>query len=430
MEYKSVVTAFLIADKKILLLRRSEKVGTHKGKWAAVSGYLEGSEDPLQRAQIEIQEELGLSPEYIDLVRAGEVLRAYDEQTKTVWIVHPFLFETRSNTIMLDWENAECRWIHPNELRSYETVPKLEETFDRVRCNFHSAPEELTKVMAGVDSLAKDKVHGASTIGRSAIQLLAATTEISGTTTTEEVFCNLLFAALKLRKVQPAMANVRNLVGMFLFSAARKEGSVSAADYGMLIRSLSEGMAQRSSGASEDASRNAVAILPEADHVLTHSYSSTVLRALELGMKGRKQFEVYATESYPGMEGRKLAKALAGLGVPVKLVADSAASSVISGVDIVLVGADSVLTDGSLLHKVGTKSIAAAAKERGIPFYSVCESMKFSTADFLGEPVQASNNLFDITPGHDVSEYITETGAVEPSEVENRIKLMLKEIYP
>jgi len=118
------------------------------------------------------------------------------------------------------------------------------------------------------------------------------------------------------------------------------------------------------------------------------------------------------------------------MGVPVKLVADSAVGSVIPDVGIVLVGADSVLTDGSLLHKVGTKSIAAAAKERGIPFYSVCESMKFSTADFLGEPVQAPNELFDITPNHNVSEYITESGAVDPSGVENRIRLMLKEIYP
>jgi len=185
LDYKSVITAFLISDKKILLLRRSEKVGTHKGKWAAVSGYLEGSEDPLQRAHIEIQEELGLPPEHISLVREGEVLRAYEEQPKTVWIVHPFLFETRSKIIRLDWENAEYRWIHPNELRSYETVLKLEETFDRVRCNFQSAREELTKVMAGVDALAKDKVHGASAIGRSAIQLLAATTEISETRTSE-----------------------------------------------------------------------------------------------------------------------------------------------------------------------------------------------------------------------------------------------------
>jgi len=430
LEYKSVVTAFLTADKKILLLRRSEKVGTHKGKWAAVSGYLEGSENPLRRAQIEIQEELGLSPKHVNLVRAGEVLRAYDEPTKATWVVHPFLFETRSPTIVLDWENAECRWIDPNELGSYETVPKLEETLDRVRCNFQSTPIMLTKVMAGIDSLSKDKVHGASTIGRRAIQLLAATTEVSETTTSEEMFCNLLFAALRLRKAQPAMANVSNLVGMVLFSAARKKSSVSAANYGNIIRSLSEAMAQRSNGASEDASRNAAAILPEDCHILTHSQSSTVLRALELGMKGGKQFEVYATESYPGMEGKNLAKALVSMEVPVKLVADSAVGSVIPDVDVVLVGADSVLTDGSLLHKVGTRNIAAAAKERGIPFYSVCESMKFSTADFLGEPVQAPNELFDITPNHNVSEYITESGEVDPSGVENRIRLMLKEIYP
>ena len=149
-------------------------------------------------------------------------------------------------------------------------------------------------------------------------------------------------------------------------------------------------MAQYSSDASEDAARNAVAILPEDGYVLTHSYSSTVLRALELGMKGRRRFQVYATESYPGMEGKQLAKALVDVGVPVKLVADSAVDSVMPDVDVVLVGADSVLADGSLLHKVGTRDIATAAHERGIPFYSVCETAKFSTADFLGEPVQTS----------------------------------------
>ena len=188
-------------------------------------------------------------------------------------------------------------------------------------------------------------------------------------------------------------------------------------------------MAQYSSDASEDASRDAVAILPEDGYVLTHSHSSTVLRALELGMKGRRRFQVYATESYPGMEGKQLAKALVDVGVPVKLVADSAVDSVMPDVDLVLVGADSVLADGSLLHKVGTRYIATAAHERGIPFYSVCETAKFSTADFLGEPVQTSN-LFDVTPSQYVSKYLTETGVVEPREVESRIGLMLREIYP
>jgi translation initiation factor 2B subunit (eIF-2B alpha/beta/delta family)/8-oxo-dGTP pyrophosphatase MutT (NUDIX family) len=431
LEYKNVVTAFLLADEKILLLKRSGKVGTNKGKWAAVSGYLEAGEDPLQRAQIEIIEELGLRPEHIRQARAGEILRAYDEQTNTVWVVHPFLFHTQSMAVTLDWESTEYRWIQPNELRSYETVPKLEETLDRVRCNFQSVPEKLSKVLAGIDALAGDKVHGASTLGRSALQLLAATTEISGiSNTTDEVFCNLLFTASKLRKAQPAMANVRNLVGMLLFSASEKKDSVSTPDYRKSIRTLAEEIAQQSSAASEDASRNAAAILPENGSVLTHSYSSTVLRALELGMKGGKQFVVYATESYPGMEGKNLAKALVGLGVPVTLIADSAIGSIIPSVQMVLVGADSILTDGSLLHKVGTKRIADAANKRRIPLYSACESIKFSTADFLGEPIQASTDLFDVTPSQSVSQYVTESGTVEPAEVESRIRLMLKEIYP
>jgi len=226
------------------------------------------------------------------------------------------------------------------------------------------------------------------------------------------------------------MANVRNQVGMLLYRAYQKENSVSAAEYGKLVRLLAEEMAHSSSDASEDAARNAVAMLPEDGYVLTHSHSSTVFRASELGMKSGRRFQVYATESYPGMEGKQLAKALIDAGVPVKLVADSVVGSVMPDVEVVLVGADSVLADGSLLHKVGTKGIAAAAHERGIPFYSVCETAKFSTADFLGEPVQSSNDLFDVTPNQYVTKYVTETGVVEPREVDSRIRLMLREVYP
>ena len=429
MEYKSVVTSFVTADGKVLLLKRSEKVGTHKGKWAGVSGYLEGSEDPLDRARVEIREELSLPPEQVTLVRAGEALRAYDEPTNTVWIVHPFLFEARSKRVELDWESAECRWVDPNELGLYETVPKLKETFDRVRCNFQTAQVTLAKVLKGIDTLAQDRVHGASALGRSALELMSASAEIEAATA-EEVFCNLLFTASKLRSVQPAMANVRNLVGMLLYRANQIEYSVSAAEYGQIVRALVEEIAQYSSDASEDAARNAVAMLPEDGHVLTHSHSSTVFRTLELGMKSGRHFNVYATESYPGMEGKQLAKVLIDVGVPVKLIADSAVDSVLQDMDIVLVGADSVLTDGSLLHKVGTRGIAAAAHERDIPFYSACETAKFSTADFLGEPVQTSNDLFDVTPSQYVSKYVTETGALEPREAENRIRLMLRQIYP
>ncbi len=430
MDYRSVVTSFLQADQRILLLRRSTKVGTHKGKWAAVSGFLEGSEGRLQRAQTEILEEVGLAREQISLIRAGEALRAFDEQTGTVWIVYPFLFEARSRRIRLDWENAECKWIEPNDLSSYETVPKLREAFDRVHCNLRSERPSLFNVLRGVEELAQDRVHGASFLGRQAVELLSAVAEASEAATAQELFCDLLLVASRLRMAQPGMAIIRNLVGMLLYQADLKRAAVSAAEFRTLIGSFTTELMERTEAGAEDASRNAVAFLPMDGHVLTHSYSRTVLRALELGIKGGRRLQVYATESYPGMEGKQLAKDLVKFGIPVKLVADSAVGSIIPDVDLVLVGADSVLTDGSLLHKIGTKNIATATHEREIPFYSVCETTKFSTADFLREPAEPSETLFDVTPSKYVSKFITETGPVEPPEVEDRIRFMLREIYP
>ena len=431
MEYKSVVTSFLLADQKILLLRRSEKVGTHSGKWAAVSGYLEVGEGPLQRAQIEIQEEVGLAPEQTRLVRAGEPLRASDEQTETVWIVQPFLFEALSKTIQLDWENAEFRWIDPNELSSYETVPKLKETYDRVRCNTQANPSALFKVLRDIEEVAHDRVRGASVLGREAIDLLSAAIEASEAATVEDLFCDLFLVGSRLRKAQPGMAIIGNLVGMLLYQAdVKRRGSASGSEFRQVISSLAKQLVGRSKEAAEDASRNSVTILPSDGYVLTHSYSSTVLRALELGKKSSRDFQVYVTESYPRMEGKQLAKDLVHVGVPVKLVADSAVESIITDVDLVLVGADSVLTDGSLVHKAGTRNIATTANEREIPFYSACETTKFSTSDFLGERVETSGTLFDVTPSKYVSKFITETGLVEPRDVEASIRVMLRKIYP
>jgi translation initiation factor 2B subunit (eIF-2B alpha/beta/delta family) len=91
-------------------------------------------------------------------------------------------------------------------------------------------------------------------------------------------------------------------------------------------------------------------------------------------------------------------------------------------------GADSVFSDGSLVNKAGTKDVAAAAKSNQVPFYVVTETAKFSTSHFLGQPVESSR-LFDLTPSEHVSSYLTELGIVRPSEVERRIREMLREVY-
>jgi translation initiation factor 2B subunit (eIF-2B alpha/beta/delta family) len=147
-------------------------------------------------------------------------------------------------------------------------------------------------------------------------------------------------------------------------------------------------------------------------------------------VKSKRKLTVYVTESSPGLEGKQLAKDLIGRGVPVRLIADSAVDPVISNVDSVIVGADSVLADGSVVNKIRTREIARLAHERGIPLNVVCESAKFSTIDLLGEPVRLEETLFDRTPSEYVSKIVTEKGLVEPRKVEAKVREMLSQLYP
>jgi 8-oxo-dGTP diphosphatase len=129
----NVVTVFLEHDGKILLLRRSQMVKTMKTMWAGISGYIE-NEDPLTRALKEIEEEVGLSNEKIKLLCVGRPIEAIESEKKpdVIWIVHPYLFHSNTNLIRIDWEHDELRWIKPQEIQNYETVPKLKEALTRV----------------------------------------------------------------------------------------------------------------------------------------------------------------------------------------------------------------------------------------------------------------------------------------------------------
>lgn len=130
-----IVTAFIEYRGKILLLRRSQKVKTMKGKWAGVSGYIEKSEEPVRRAITEIKEETGFTDENIKFLEEGKPLEAADRPNNITWVVHPFYFRSNTDDVQLDWEHDAYKWIHPSELEKFDTVPRLKEAFDRVFFN-------------------------------------------------------------------------------------------------------------------------------------------------------------------------------------------------------------------------------------------------------------------------------------------------------
>ena len=126
---KNVVTCFLKHNSQILILRRSHNVGSFRGKWAGVSGFIESTPD--EQAFTEIAEETRLSRDDVELVKKGLPLGVEGEGRR--WIVHPYLFNiTEKDKIEMDWEHNELKWIEPREIDNYDTVPMLKDALAEV----------------------------------------------------------------------------------------------------------------------------------------------------------------------------------------------------------------------------------------------------------------------------------------------------------
>lgn len=66
----------------------------------------------------------------------------FDKILNTQWKVHPFLFALSANSageedeilekLKIDWEHTVYKWIKPEEIKNYQTVPNLEKAWRRV----------------------------------------------------------------------------------------------------------------------------------------------------------------------------------------------------------------------------------------------------------------------------------------------------------
>jgi len=133
MHRTKIVTSFLKNSEDILLLKRSEKVKTMKNLWAGISGIIEGNEKPLERAEIEIFEEVGIKKSNIKLLKkCKSFLIESPQYANHQWEVYPFLFATENREIKLNWENSDSKWISVKELDDFSTVPSLGKVLARL----------------------------------------------------------------------------------------------------------------------------------------------------------------------------------------------------------------------------------------------------------------------------------------------------------
>jgi len=157
----------------------------------------------------------------------------------------------------------------------------------------------------------------------------------------------------------------------------------------------------------------------------------------EAHRQGKKP-RVYACETRPLLQGSRLTTLeLQRAKIPVTLIADSAAASVIDRCDLVLVGADRIAANGDTANKIGTKMLATLARAAHKPFYVVAPSSTFDPATRTGrqivveerdgEEVRAFagcraapartavfNPAFDVTPARLITGFITDRGILKP----------------
>jgi ribose 1,5-bisphosphate isomerase len=106
-------------------------------------------------------------------------------------------------------------------------------------------------------------------------------------------------------------------------------------------------------------------------------------------------------------------EALRGDELAVDLVDDSDAEHAVGTVDVLLLGADTVFRDGSLVNKVGTSGLAKAAKKAKVPVIVACEVIKLAPED----PRDPGEERFDLTPPKHIDLYVTEEGACPPQDI-------------
>jgi translation initiation factor 2B subunit (eIF-2B alpha/beta/delta family) len=391
-----VVTVFLRRRGRTLLVRRSDAVGTYRGQWGGVSGYVEGDPaDALVDARRELEEEVGV----LDAthVRTGDPVEVVDGDRE--WTVHPFLFEWNdTGDLTLNEELTTAEWVHPPTIFDRETVPALWDAYEAV------APT--------VADVRDDETHGSAYISIRALEVLRDRAAVA------DDWNAVAAVARALRDARPSMAALATRVDRVMYEADRTPEAV---------RERARDAVDDAVRADEAAAANAADLL--SGTVLTLSRSGTVTETL----LGARPERVVVAESRPACEGVDVAETLARAGLDVTLTTDAAVGYVLAeeSVDAAVVGADTVFSDATVANKVGTRLLALAAARDEVPLYVVTARDKITPGDDEFHPefgaddavydgdadVDVCNPTFDRTPPDLVTGVVTEGGVLDADGV-------------
>ncbi|PSP56101.1 ribose 1,5-bisphosphate isomerase [Halobacteriales archaeon QS_1_67_19] len=304
-----------------------------------------------------------------------------------------------------------------------------------------SDPEVHPTVADAAGDIASMEIRGAATIADAAAEALAAQAEDSDAETPDAFRAEMRAAARRLRETRPTAVSLPNALRYVLrgmdgdtVPELRESVADSAAEF---RRELDQ--------AQENLGRIGANRLRDGDTVMTHCHSTDALSCVEHALEQGKEISAIVKETRPRKQGHITAEWLREMGVSVTLIVDNAARRYLDDVDHVLVGADSIAADGSVINKVGTSGLAVNARERGVPIMVAAQTLKLHpdtmtghtveiemrderevlaedekariNGDTGGEGLTVENPAFDVTPPRYVDAIVTERGQFPPESI-------------
>ncbi len=189
-------------------------------------------------------------------------------------------------------------------------------------------------------------------------------------------------------------------------------------------------------------------VVPKGATILTHCNAGalatvgygTALGVVRSAFANDPSVQVFADETRPRQQGARITTLeLTMDGIPVTLITDGMCSYFMKKgmIDMVVVGADRIAANGDAANKIGTYTVAIAAKYHNIPFYVAAPLSTIDTSIKSGdeivieershdevthingkpicaEGVKVINPGFDVTPHDLIAGIITEKGILRP----------------
>ena len=301
-------------------------------------------------------------------------------------------------------------------------------------------PQKIEKSIA---ALGADNAHGATWLSRQSLELLAEAAEVRGAPSGgEELAAYLREITVLLRDAQPTMSSMTNHLvralsrmpgiggGKLKIDKLNMDAVLTAVDAEL------ESLQKELELLGEYGAKLLAEKFPGKARFITLSASDAVLEILRRLAGG--DLTITVAESRPICEGVEFARKLAGLGFEVRLVTDAMMGIETVGADCVLTGVDTVLPDGSVVNKAGTRLLALAAKMDKVPLFCCTQTIKVSSGDAaingssipkqrlrdpkeigsdLPEKITVRNLYFDRTEYFLVNGFISEVGFLRVKEI-------------